>query len=498
MARVCPIIAANARYLKCQSDTWCPLPEILPNLFAYVMLGLWPLITYVLYARMGPLHALIWTLLAGYLLLPPLAAFNLPVVPDLDKFSIPSLAALGILLVVRRERLRVLPDNRLGQLFILMFVISPFATVLTNPEPVSIAMGDVPGLRLYDSVAAVTNQLIALLPYFLARKYLASSDAMRAICAAYVVAGLGYSLPMLLEMAVSPQMNIWIYGFFQHDFFQTIRQGGYRPVVFLPHGLWTAFFALMCMVAAMIALREGPAPARPKQFGVALYLLAVLVLCKSAGVLVYGLALLPVLFFVGRRWQIFLAAGLALMVIAYPALRGAGLIPVEDIVAYSQAVSPERAYSLQFRIDNEERLLARAQEKALFGWGGYGRNLILDPVTGRALTIADGAWIIVLGIYGWLGYIAQYGLLALPLLLLGREALVQRSAAFTPYVAGMALLLAVNMVDMLPNATLIPLTWMMAGALLGHAEAMAQVRRAARGVARNQGLHAGRPARTVI
>jgi hypothetical protein len=266
----------------------------------------------------------------------------------------------------------------------------------------------------------------------------------------------------------------------------------------LPHGLWTAFFMLMCVVAAMVALKIGPAPARPKQFVIAFYLLAVLVLCKSAGALVYGLALIPVLFLLGRRWQVLLAASLAMMIMAYPALREAGLIPVDTMLAIAYDISPERAYSLQFRFDNEEKLLARAAEKPLFGWGGYGRNLIMDPVTGRAITIADGAWIIVLGIYGWLGYIAEYGLLSLPLILLGREALVQRSAAFSPYVAGMALILAVNMIDMLPNATLIPLTWMMAGALLGHAEAMARARREGQAAVWREGLHAGRPSRTVI
>lgn len=496
--RECPLYPRQTCPNFCLSPLWCLLLSVTPNIIAYLMLAVWPLVTFLLFTRKQPAEALIWTLLAGYLLLPPLASFNLPVVPDLDKFSIPSLAALGIVLFRLRDRLTILPENRLGQMFIVMFVVSPFATVLTNPEPISIEAGDVPGLRLYDSVAAVTNQFIALLPYFLARRYLATDAAMRAICVAYVAAGLAYSLPMLVEMAVSPQMNIWIYGFFQHDFFQTIRAGGYRPVVFLPHGLWTAFFALMCMVAAMIALREGPAAARPKQFVIALYLLAILVLCKSAGALVYGLALLPVLFVVGRRWQILLATTLAVMVITYPALRGAGLVPVDSIVEFAQTVSTERAHSLQFRIDNEERLLARAQEKLLFGWGGYGRNLILDPITGRAITIADGAWIIVLGIYGWLGYVAQYGLLALPLLLLGRETLVQRSAAFSPYVAGLALLLAVNMVDMLPNATLIPLTWMMAGALLGRAEAMAHARREGKAAQWREGLHAGRPSRTVI
>jgi hypothetical protein len=462
------------------------------------MLGLWPVVAYVLYTRLDPARALIWTLLAGYLLLPSLTAFNLPAVPDLDKYSIPSLMALALALFLLKDRIRVLPDNWLGRAFMVMFVISPFATVLGNPEPIPIVAGDVPGLVLYDSVAAVSNQAIALLPFFLARRYLATPEALQAVMLALIAAGLAYSLPMLVEARLSPQINVWVYGFFQHDFFQTIRFGGYRPVVFLPHGLWVAFFALMCLIAALVVLRQGPAPARPRQLVVATYLLGVLVICKSAGALLYGLALAPVLLLAGRRTQVLLAASLAVVVVTYPVLRGAGLIPVDEIVALAGEVSPERAASLQFRIDNENALLARAQEKPWFGWGGYGRNLILDPVTGQARTIADGAWIIALGTYGWLGYLVEYGLLSLPLILLAREALAGRQAALSPFAAGLALMLAANMIDMLPNATLIPFTWAMAGALLGYAEALARTRRGMQAAAWRDGLHAGPPSRTVI
>jgi hypothetical protein len=37
-------------------------------------------------------------------------------------------------------------------------------------------------------------------------------------------------------------------------------------------------------------------------------------------------------------------------------------------------------------------------------------------------------------------------------------------------VLALMLMLAVNMVDLMPNATVTPLTWLLAGALLGHAE----------------------------
>ena len=37
----------------------------------------------------------------------------------------------------------------------------------------------------------------------------------------------------------------------------------------------------------------------------------------------------------------------------------------------------------------------------------------------------------------------------------------------SPWVGGLALILGANMMDLLPNATQIPFTWLMAGALLG-------------------------------
>ena len=51
------------------------------------------------------------------------------------------------------------------------------------------------------------------------------------------------------------------------------------------------------------------------------------------------------------------------------------------------------------------------------------------PWIWAGLSIADGAWIITMGIYGWLGYIGEFGLTALPLLALGREAVAKYAAA---------------------------------------------------------------------
>lgn len=469
-----------------------------PNIIAYLMLLIWPLVCWQLWKRLDPARALIWTILGGYLIMPPLTAINFPIIPDLDKVSIPNLMALLCATWILKDRITFLPAGIVARLLILLFVLAPFATVLTNGDPLAFKERTIQGMRIYDSVAAVANQAIVLLPFFLARRYLGTPQGTRAVLTALVAAGLGYSVPMLIEARFSPQMNVWVYGFFQHDFFQTIRQGGYRPVVFLQHGLWVAFFTLMALLASVVMLREVPAEKRPKAMLILIYLFFMLLVCKSAGPLVYLVSVTPLLILAPARVQVLVAAVMAGLVIAYPILRGAHLVPLDRILDFASSFSADRAYSLLFRIENEEMLLARAQERPWFGWGGYGRNFMHDPVSGEMINIADGLWIIILGMNGWLGYIAQFGLTGLPLLALGWLVLNRGGVQVARTTAGLALILAANMVDLLPNATHIPFTWLMAGALTGEAERMAAARRDEQWPAGRRLRHGGQPKRTVI
>jgi hypothetical protein len=244
--------------------------------------------------------------------------------------------------------------------------------------------------------------------------------AQREILTALVVAGLVYSAPMLMEVRLSPQLNTWVYGFFQHDFVQMMRYGGFRPIVFLPHGLWAAFFALMTLTAAVTLARHGPATGRTFYLGASGYLMMLLVLCKSAAVLVYAGVLVPVIWVLSIRQQIRIATVLAMIVVLFPLLRGADLVPVDWIVEQAASIDQERADSLRFRLDNEDALLARAAERPLFGWGSWGRNHVHDPFTGEITSTTDGRWIAAIGSLGWGGYIVEFGLLALPLLMLAR------------------------------------------------------------------------------
>jgi hypothetical protein len=442
------------------------------------MLLIWPLAVLMMFRRLPVERAILWSILGGYLLLPPLTEFDLPLVPDMDKYTIPSLAAFVGCVYLAGRPVHLRRCHPAVLLLIVVFVISVIPTVLTNSDPVlfrqlehsqpiQFIIGKMPGLHWRDLGSVVTNQIIVLLPFFLARTYLSTHEGLRELLRALMLAALVYTLPSLIEIRLSPQINTWVYGFFQHSFGQMMRNGGFRPIVFLPHGLWLAFFMMTAVMAAAALARTAKDRDRTRLALATGYLFAVLVLCKSLASLAYGLVFTPVIALAPVRWQLRTAMALAAIAICYPALRNLGLVPTGEILGLAESISADRAQSLGYRFHNEYMLLERAADKPWFGWGGWGRNLVRDLESGEILSIPDGRWIIVFGTYGWVGYIAEMGLLAAPLIFLARSA---RHANLSPYSGTVALILAATMVDMLLNATLIPFTWLCAGALLGHAE----------------------------
>ncbi len=452
----------------------------MPNALAYMMLISWPLVSLFLFLRLPLERAILWCIIGGYLVLPPLAEFDLPLVPDMDKFSIPSVMAFGLCLFLLRKPVPIWPEPWLARIALLLFVTCVIPTVLTNADPILfrvlqnsdpiVFLTDMlPGLRWRDLGSVIINQTILLMPFLLARRYLSDEKGQKELLMALCLAGLAYSLPALFEVRFSPQLNTWIYGFFQHDFSQMMRQGGFRPIVFLPHALWLAVFVFSCVVAAT-ALARAAAADRTRFALAAAYLFGVLVLCKSLASLAYGLAIVPLVAFASPRWQVRLAVLIAIVAITYPMLRNFGMIPTDQILAQAEAISAERAQSLGYRFDNEAMMLARAAEKTWFGWGGWGRNLVRDLETGQIISVPDGRWIITFGTFGWLGYIAEMGLLTLPIFLLAKEIHRARPLQLSPYATPLALILAATLADMLLNDTLIPITWLCAGSVLGHAE----------------------------
>ncbi len=355
-------------------------------------------------------------------------------------------------------------------LILLMVVLfaSGFVTVLTNGESLQFGPTFLPAMRVYDGFSIGLETLVYILPFLLGARFLATEAGHKKLLGVLAMSGLAYSLLALFEVRMSPQLNLWIYGYFPHSFAQHVRAGGFRPIVFLEHGLWVSIFLSMATLAGAVLLRSSSVSAATslRWMLFLVWMLITMVLVKSLGALVITVLLLPLILFGTGWWMLRAGWIVALIVMTYPMLRGLDWVPVEKVSELATRVNPERGHSFDVRLFNEDVLLARAEEKPYFGWGGWGRNEIYDTETGRNIAITDGMWVIFVGTFGWFGYLARFGLLTFPLLTLIRR---RRKQAIPLATTGLALVSAANLIDLIPNATLTPVTWLVAGALAGYA-----------------------------
>ena len=442
---------------------------IRPNWFAYAALLIWPVVTLYFYSRRPIGQATLWTILGAYLLLPVGTEFKFDMVPAFDKHTIPNLAALlGCALFARRLP-KFFRGFGLTDILIFVVLIGPIITSMLNTDPIRIGATVLPGAGLWEGLSASGTQFLFMLPYFFGRQFLRSLEDNVEILKVMTIAGLAYSLLMLFEVRMSPQLHTWIYGYFPADFSQQVRDGGFRPVVFLGHGLLVAFFGMTTAVAASALWRTQTRIGRLAPGFVTAYLSLVLVLCKTFSAIAYGAVLVPLVRWASPRLQLRIACTLVILTLTYPMSRVADLVPTNSILEVANAVSPDRATSLETRFVQEQSLLDRALERPWFGWGRFGRNRIYDT-GGTNLSITDGEWIIVLGTFGLVGFIAEFALLGLPVFRAAMALRFVRSAPESVFLATLALIVAISMIDLLPNSSISPWTWLLAGALLGRAE----------------------------
>lgn len=437
----------------------------------YLALFLWPVVALLLFQRLSAAAALCWTVIGGFLLLPQGIGYNLPMLPLMNKVLIPSAAAFAILLVRGPSGAPQLPGwlprNTLALLALLVLTAGVFLTVLTNEAPLFYGTRGLRGLQLYDAFSDLQATMVALLPFVLGRRYLAHPEGHRVLLLTLCLAALAYTLPTLYEWRMSPQLSRIIYGVFPHNWRQHVRDGGFRPVVFLPHALWLAAFLCSGILAALASWRIATSKqTRTRLLIAAVWLLMTLILTKSLGALIVSVLLAPVVMFVRPRMQLLLAGAVAAMVLTYPTLRGAGLVPTDKIISVIDRIDVGRAASLEFRFENEDLLLAKANQRPLFGWGGSGRSRVFND-KGEDIGVTDGQWVIRIGESGWLGYLGTFGLLCGGILLL---TLRRRQYEIGAATTGLCLVMAANLIDLIPNSSLSPVTWLIAGALLGRVE----------------------------
>jgi hypothetical protein len=448
------------------------------NLFAPLALLVWPAICLKIYINTPSNKATFWTILGGLLLLPVGYNFDFPLIPPLDKNSIPCLTTLLGCLWIAKPQIQLWSRHKFGLIeFLLAAVIFiPFVTSELNQDPIIYQAIQLPGLTHYDAISTIIQQVILIIPFILGRRLFRSTAYCEYFLSSITMAMLLYSPLMLLEVRLSPQLHTWIYGYFPHSFLQQIRFDGFRPVVFLGHGLIVAFFTVMSFVSATVLWRSGTKIRIWKAGKITIYLGMLLILCKSFASIAYGMILGSLICWFSPRRQLHAACLMAIIVIGYPLLRMEDMIDTDYLVSVAADIDDKRAESLKYRFDNENLLLQHARERFMFGWGGWSRNRVYND-EGNDISVTDGGWIITLGQFGFLGFIAKFGLLALPVFRASRVLRYCASARERAHLAGLGLLLAISLIDLLPNGFLTPFTWLLAGALLGRTEELALARK---------------------
>jgi hypothetical protein len=446
-----------------------------PNNFAYFSLIAWPLVALYLYRSRPAAAATMWTILAAQLLLPVGTFFKFEMIPQFDKTSIPNLCALVGCTLVAQLRPRRTNGTVVVEVLILLCVVGPFLTSLFNGDPIYIGVTVLPGVGAYDGISAVISQVIMLIPFFLGRQFFRSTADTQNLFSVLSLAGLAYSILLLFEIRFSPQLHNWVYGYYPSDFIQEMREGGgFRPMVFMGHGLVASFFAMTAAVASATLWRARVRIVKFAPTGaVTAYLSAVLILCKSGAATVYGVVLLPLVSWTKPAFQMRIAAILVSIALLYPLLRSYDVFPTNTLVEFANTIDEQRAASLRYRFDQEGLLLERASQRFLLGWGRYGRNRVFTEDwrgIGGDSSVTDGLWIIVLGQFGIVGFIAEFGLLAISVFRAARALKFAESFRDSVFLSALALIVAVNMIDLLPNSALSPWTWLLVGSLLGRSE----------------------------
>jgi hypothetical protein len=417
----------------------------------------WPVVAIALFACMPARRAAMVAYIAAWMFLPQ-AGIEVSGLPDITKVTAPAIGVmLGILLFDPNRLFSFRPSW--VDLPLLVWFLAGYASSVTND------------LGWYDGLSTVLQDVFTWgVPYLVGRLYFNDLIALRELALGIVIGGLVYVPLCLFEVRFSPQLHKLVYGYHPASFAMAIRLGGYRPMVFMQHGLMVGMWMTSATLCAVWLWRTGAVKALGRlPMSLASWTLAgTTLLCKSSGaigLLLLGLAAL----FMNR----FTRSGVLLAVIvlitpAYMLARTGGWWSGEQLIDLAMMLDEERAASIMVRLDNEEQLIDKASQKPWFGWGGWGRWRITDEGTGEDLTKSDGMWIITRGERGMVGLVSMTVIVLLPFALLLRRVPAKRwgEPLFAAPVA-LVMLAVLWSIDNLLNAMFNPVYVLAIGGVAG-------------------------------
>ena len=426
---------------------------------AYLALFGVPLLAalYVL-ANRASARSVATAIVAGWLAM-PLLRLEIGGLPEIDKESLLGSAVLIATLVGRLGESHV--RLRWFDLPMLAYCSSPMLASLDND------LGARDGLS-----QMLRTSLMFGSPWFVGRFAIADARDMVEAGRAVLLGAVCYSPLCLLEARLAPQLHEWLFGMPGRTGWETVDFYGplrWKASVFLQSPLeltplMGVGFLFGWWMWRRMRVRSRFGIAMPLLVGAALFACLMGKSLGGIGLTVVAAISLWLTRLAGTR--LFLAAFMAVGP-AYIAIRASGLWDGMSFVEFLQEnVSERRAESFLTRVDNENRLVVKALERPLFGWGGWGRNRVYDE-EGRDITITDGFWIIVLGTSGWYGLGSWLLAMLLPVVWTWWRHwhVMLRSRGDEAILLCAIVVPIIHVIDCVPNAMPSPVYYVVAGGL---------------------------------
>lgn len=438
------------------------------SLTATLALLLWMPLSIAVFSFVKPHRAVAILLVFGMILLPELEYFNLKVLPDMNKKTIACAWAFFPALVWARSQLKSATLGKLPWFLFGLLAIVDMGRAWTNMDGLFIGGRVIAPIASHTALTFIMEDFLLVFgPFYLGAALYRDRDALRDFVRIFCTAGVLYSPLVMLEIRFSPQLHNWVYGYYQHSWLQVMRDGAFRPMVFMHHGLALALFMATCGVLAFGLAKAKEKILKVSALPIAIFLTLLVALSHSLGALVFVAALGPLVWLTPPRLQLRVAALIAALVMFYPMLRAYDWFPTNKLLQIASSISEDRAGSLAFRFNNEDITLHRALERPIFGWGGFDRIFIFDEESGDELSTLDGAWLITYSSSGLLGFVARFGLLTWPVWLAFKR--IRRVPIKTDQalIAAFGVATAMVALDLLPNGMFTYFPHLFAGVLLG-------------------------------
>ena len=422
----------------------------------------WVPIVLMLFATLTPRRAVLAAFILAWLFL-PICNYRIQYLPGLTKMNVTALSVLlGIFLFDFNTLMRFKPT----------WYDVPVLIVIFSPVITSISVG----LGPYDGFSWAREQFISIgLPYLFGRLYFMSPQGIKELAIGLFIGGLLYTPFVLWEHRFSPQLHLQIYGFRQHSFRQQIRpDGGFRPMVFLQHGLAVGMWMTITALSAFWLWRTQ---VLKRFFNVPMIVfvigLGVMVfITKSTGAIslyILGLAALSGISIVKTRW---ILIGLCLVPIVYVYQNASYTLDRQWVVdQIARVFSEQRVGSYRYRVEMEDALVQWTHHRPLFGWarqymrpGSFG-DIEADIEGG---TVTDSFWVISFAGRGIVGLTADMVLILLPAIILYRK--IPPRYWTHPAVSAsvvLSLILVLWMWDNMLNSMRNPIYYLIIGGLMG-------------------------------